>query len=66
MQMKRALRSNFEPGSPREAVRRAQWKALGLSDEDMLKPKIAVVNSSSELAIFRRATVVENHASAAQ
>jgi dihydroxy-acid dehydratase len=49
--MKRALRSNFEPGSPREAVRRAQWKALGLSDEDMLKPKIAVVNSSSELAI---------------
>jgi dihydroxy-acid dehydratase len=49
--MKSALRSNFEPGSPREAVRRAQWKALGLSDEDMLKPKIAVVNSSSELAI---------------
>ena len=49
--MKKALRSNFEPGSPREAVRRAQWKALGLSNEDMLKPKIAVVNSSSELAI---------------
>jgi dihydroxy-acid dehydratase len=49
--MKKVLRSNFEPGSPREAVRRAQWKALGLSDEDMLKPKIAVVNSSSELAI---------------
>ncbi len=48
---KRSLRSNFEPGSPREAVRRAQWKALGLSGEDMLKPKIAVVNSSSELAI---------------
>jgi dihydroxy-acid dehydratase len=48
---KRALRSNFEPGSTRESVRRAQWKALGLSDEDMLKPKIAVVNSSSELAI---------------
>jgi dihydroxy-acid dehydratase len=31
--------------------RRANWKALGLSQEDMLKPKIAVVNSSSELAI---------------
>jgi dihydroxy-acid dehydratase len=45
------LRSNFEPGSPREAVRRAQWKALGLTDDDMRKPKIAVVNSSSELAI---------------
>lgn len=49
--MKKALRSNFEPGTPRWATRRAQWKALGLSDEDMQKPKIAVVNSSSELAI---------------
>jgi dihydroxy-acid dehydratase len=49
--MLKALRSNFEPGSPREAVRRAQWKALGLTDDDLLKPKIAVVNSSSELAI---------------
>lgn len=49
--MTKALRSNFEPGSPREAARRAQWRALGLSDEDMLKPKIAVVNTSSELAI---------------
>jgi dihydroxy-acid dehydratase len=49
--MKRTLRSNFEPGSVREATRRAQWRALGLSDADMLKPKIAVVNSSSELAI---------------
>jgi len=49
--MPKALRSNFEPGSPREAVRRAQWKALGLTDDDLLKPKIAVVNSSSELAI---------------
>ncbi len=50
-QPSKPLRSNFEPGSPREAVRRAQWKALGLTDADMLKPKIAVVNSSSELAI---------------
>ncbi len=49
--MAKPLRSNLEPGSPREAVRRAQWTALGLSDEDMRKPKIAVVNSSSELAI---------------
>src|SRR4029078_5811782 len=31
--------------------RRANWRALGLSPEDMEKPKIAVVNSSSELAI---------------
>lgn len=48
---RKQLRSNFEPGTTREAVRRAQWKALGISDEDLLKPKIAVVNSSSELAI---------------
>jgi dihydroxy-acid dehydratase len=49
--MPKPLRSNFEPGSQRESTRRAQWKALGLSDDDLLKPKIAVVNSSSELAI---------------
>lgn len=48
--MRRDLRSNFEPGTPRWAVRRAQWKALGLSDADMQKPKIAIVNSSSELS----------------
>ncbi|MQA85330.1 MAG: dihydroxy-acid dehydratase [Streptosporangiales bacterium] len=47
----RKLRSNYDPGSPRWATRRAQWRALGLSDEDMEKPKIAVVNSSSDLAI---------------
>lgn len=33
------------------AVRRAQWRALGLTEEDLRKPKIAVVNSSSELAV---------------
>ena len=46
-----SYRSNFEPGTTRWAVRRAQWRALGLSEEDMTKPKIAVVNTSSELAI---------------
>jgi dihydroxy-acid dehydratase len=46
-----ALRSNFEPGTSRWATRRAQWRALGLTDEDMAKPKIAIVNSSSNLAI---------------
>jgi dihydroxy-acid dehydratase len=45
------LRSNYEPGTSRWATRRAQWLALGLSDEDMQKPKIAIVNSSSQLAI---------------
>jgi dihydroxy-acid dehydratase len=52
--MTRALRSNFEPGSPRDANRRVQWKALGLTDADLQKPKIAVVNSSSELAMCFR------------
>lgn len=41
------LRSN----SANSPVRRAHWHALGLSEEDLLKPKIAVVNSSSELAV---------------
>ena len=45
------LRSNFEPGTSRWATRRAQWRALGLTDEDMVKPKIAIVNSSFQLAI---------------
>lgn len=49
--MPRKLRSNFAYGSSHWAVRRAQWKALGFSDEDMEKPKIAIVNTSSELAI---------------
>jgi dihydroxy-acid dehydratase len=44
------LRSNFPVGGTPWAMRRAQWTALGLSPEDMEKPKIAVVNSSSGLA----------------
>ncbi|MEE8395516.1 MAG: dihydroxy-acid dehydratase, partial [bacterium] len=48
--MTRPLRSNFEYGTSRWAVRRAQWRALGISDADMEKPKIAVINTSSELA----------------
>ncbi|OEU89506.1 dehydratase [Streptomyces abyssalis] len=44
------LRSNYRPGTSPWAVRRAQWRALGLTDEDMAKPKIAIVNSSSSLA----------------
>jgi len=49
--MTRKLRSNTEQGNTRWATRRALWRALGLTDEDMAKPKIAVVNSSSDLAI---------------
>ena len=48
--MRRKLRSNLAPGSPVWAGRRAQWRALGLTEADMEKPKIAVVNSSSELS----------------
>ncbi|NUA27812.1 dihydroxy-acid dehydratase [Cupriavidus basilensis] len=43
-------RSNFAPGTTRWALRKAQWQALGLSDADLDKPKIAVVNTSSELS----------------
>jgi len=50
MTKKQQLRSNFVPGTTRWAVRRAQWKALGLADEDFEKPKIAIVNTSSELS----------------
>lgn len=46
----RKLRSNFTPGTTPWAMRRAQWSALGLTDEDLEKPKIAIVNSSSQLA----------------
>lgn len=45
------LRSMFEPGTTRWAVRRAQWLAMGLSEADFDKPKIAVVNSSSKLSV---------------
>lgn len=49
--MSRKLRSEFEPGSTRWAVRRAQWLAMGIAEEDFAKPKIAVVNSSSGLSV---------------
>jgi dihydroxy-acid dehydratase len=49
--MNRKLRSNSEYGNTRWATRRALWRALGLFDDDMAKPKIAIVNSSSDLAI---------------
>ncbi|MCK5749559.1 MAG: dihydroxy-acid dehydratase, partial [Oricola sp.] len=49
--MTRNYRSNLTPGTALWAGRRAHWRALGLTDEDMAKPKIAIINSSSELAI---------------
>lgn len=45
------LRSNFPVGSTQWAVRRAQWRAMGYTDADMVKPKIAVINSSSDLSV---------------
>jgi dihydroxy-acid dehydratase len=47
---KRKLRSNFPRGSYLWSVRNAQWQAMGIPESDCEKPKIAVVNSSSELA----------------
>ncbi|CAN5336877.1 dihydroxy-acid dehydratase [soil metagenome] len=44
------LRSNLPEGTARWAVRRAEWRALGITDEEMSRPKVAIVNSSSDLA----------------
>jgi dihydroxy-acid dehydratase len=49
--MSTSLRSNFEPGTTRWAVRRAQWTAMGLSVEEQARPKIAIVNTSSKLSV---------------
>lgn len=49
--MTKKYRSNFEPGTTRWALRKAQWHALGIPEADMEKPKIAVINTSSELSI---------------
>ena len=49
--MSRPLRSNFEPGSTRWAVRHAQWSAMGIAEADFEKPKIAIVNTSSGLSV---------------
>ena len=49
--IRRPIRSNFEPGSTRWAVRRAQWIAMGIDEEDFSKPKIAIVNTSSKLSV---------------
>ncbi|MCC6946176.1 MAG: dihydroxy-acid dehydratase [Bradyrhizobiaceae bacterium] len=44
-------RSNVAPGTAIWAGRRAHFRAMGLTDADMDKPKIAVINSSSDLAM---------------
>lgn len=47
MQERRELRSNLK----NNYIRRAMWLTLGHTDEDMQKPKIAIVNSSSDIAV---------------
>lgn len=49
--MPKKLRSNFPYGSYLWAVRAAQWQAMGIDESELEKPKIAIVNSSSNLAI---------------
>lgn len=44
------LRSNFPRGSTLWALRQAQWGALDIAEADMAKPKVAVINASSELS----------------
>jgi len=44
------LRSNFPPTSALGLTRRAQWRALGIPPEDLTKPKVAIVNTSSDMA----------------
>jgi dihydroxy-acid dehydratase len=48
------LRSNFEPGTTRWAMRLAQWTALGLTPDDMEMPKIAIVNSSQMSGVVNK------------
>lgn len=48
--MTSGLRSDLPAGTSRWAVRRAEWRSLGITDEEMARPKIAIVNSSSDLA----------------
>src|SRR5271165_1792699 len=43
-------RSNFKPGTTRWAVRRTHWRSMGIREEDMEKPKIAVINTSNKLS----------------
>ncbi|WP_417561605.1 dihydroxy-acid dehydratase [Microbacterium sp.] len=44
------LRSNFSPSSALGIARRAEWRPLGIHADELHKPKVAIVNSSSDLA----------------
>ncbi|GAA1804481.1 dihydroxy-acid dehydratase domain-containing protein [Nesterenkonia flava] len=45
-----SLRSNFGPHHAKTVTRRAQWVTLGINPEDMERPKVAIVNTSNDLA----------------
>lgn len=44
------FRSNFEPGTTRWAVRRTQYRGLGFTEQELLKPKIGIINTSNDLS----------------
>lgn len=44
------LRSNFPVDSARAITRRAEWRALGIDPSELDRPKVAIVNTSSDLA----------------
>lgn len=44
------LRSNFPSTSALAVTRRAQWVSLGISPDDLDRPKVAIVNTSNDLA----------------
>jgi dihydroxy-acid dehydratase len=46
----RELRSNLPPTSALGIARRAHWRSLGIPVEDLTLPKVAIVNTSSDLA----------------
>lgn len=45
-----ALRSNFPLDSMRSLARRAEWRPLGITADQLDRPKVAIVNTSNDLA----------------
>ncbi|MEO9247399.1 dihydroxy-acid dehydratase [Citricoccus nitrophenolicus] len=44
------LRSNFPLDSMRSLARRAEWRPLGITADQLDRPKVAIVNTSNDLA----------------
>ncbi|NEE01065.1 dihydroxy-acid dehydratase [Phytoactinopolyspora halotolerans] len=44
------MRSNFAANSAHAVTRRAQWVSLGIEPADLDRPKVAIVNTSNDLA----------------